>query len=68
LSASQHPFISPSAISPAVADLEETPFEAEFNAEYADGEPEEEDDELDFISPIPEPGANFAVLNSSLPE
>ena len=61
--------LSPSVISPAVADLEENPFEAEFNAEYADGEePEEEDDELDFISPIPEPGANFAVLNSSLPE
>ena len=61
--------LSPSVISPAVGDLEENPFEAEFNAEYADGkEPEEEDDELDFISPIPEPAANFAILNSSLPE
>lgn len=54
-------------ISPVVADLEENPFEAEFNAEYDDDE-EPEDDELDFISPTPEPGANFAVLNSSLPE
>ena len=53
-------------VSPVVADLEENPFEAEFNAEYADAE-EAEDDELDFISP-PETGTNFAVLNSSLPE
>ena len=57
--------ISPSVISPVVADLEENPFETEFNAEYADGE-EAEDDELDFISP-PE-STHFAVLNSSLPE
>lgn len=54
-------------ISPVVADLEENPFEAEFNAEYTDDE-EAEDDELDFISPPPEPDAHFAVLNSSLPE
>ena len=53
-------------VSPVVADLEENPFEAEFNAEYADEE-EAEDDDLDFISP-PETGTNFAVLNSSLPE
>ena len=53
-------------MSPVVADLEENPFEAEFNAEYADEE-EAEDDDLDFISP-PETGTNFAVLNSSLPE
>ena len=54
-------------VSPAVADLEENPFEAEFNAEYTDGE-EAEDDDLGFISPPPEPGTHFAVLNSSLPE
>ena len=57
-------------VSPVVADLEENPFEAEFNAEYADADAEEaeDDDELDdFISP-PETGTNFAVLNSSLPE
>jgi carbon catabolite-derepressing protein kinase len=59
--------LSPSVVSPVVADLEENPFEAEFNAEYADGE-DVEDDELDFISPPPETGTNFAVLNSSLPE
>ena len=60
--------VSPSVVSPVVADLEENPFEAEFNAEYADADAEEaEDDELDFISP-PETGTNFAVLNSSLPE
>lgn len=47
--------------------MEENPFEAEFNAEYDDSE-EGEDDELDFISPTTEPGPNFAVLNSSLPE
>jgi carbon catabolite-derepressing protein kinase len=58
--------VSPSVISPVVADLEENPFETEFNAEYADEE-EAEDDELDFISP-PETGTNFAVLHSSLPE
>ena len=58
--------VSPSVVSPVVADLEENPFETEFNAEYADAE-EAEDDELDFISP-PETGTNFAVLNSSLPE
>ena len=56
--------VSPSVVSPIVADLEENPFEAEFNAEYADAE-EAEDDELDFIS---QTGTNFAVLNSSLPE
>ena len=59
---------SPSVVSPVVvAELEENPFETEFNAEYADVE-EADDDELDFIPPYPEPGTNFAVLNSSLPE
>ncbi|KAF8814022.1 snf 1 [Phlegmacium glaucopus] len=59
--------LSPSVISPAVTNLEENPFEVEFNAEYDDDE-EGEYDELDFNSPSPEAGANFAVLNSSLPE
>ncbi|KAF8167198.1 snf 1 [Crassisporium funariophilum] len=65
--------LSPTVLSPVGTDLEENPFEAEFNAEYDDEEPSS--DELDFISPQPsavtntEPGApNFAVLNSSLPE
>jgi carbon catabolite-derepressing protein kinase len=53
------------SVSPVVADLEENPLETEFNAEYTDAE-DAEDDELDFISP--ETGANFTVLNSSLPE
>ena len=54
-------------VSPVVADLEENPFETEFNAEYADSEEGENDELDDFISP-PETGTNFAVLNSSLPE
>ena len=54
--------VSPSVVSPVVADLEENPFEAEFNAEYADADAEEaEDDELDFISP-PETGDRKSVV------
>ncbi|TFK42231.1 snf 1 [Crucibulum laeve] len=62
--------ISPNALSPGGGDLEDNPFEAEFNG----GEDDEDDvdDELDFTSPPPidnhECGNNFAVLNSSLPE
>lgn len=56
-------------MSPGGGDLEENPFEAEFNAEYDEDEPE--DDGLDFTPPPindnPEIN-NFAVLNSSLPE
>ncbi|KAF8971933.1 kinase-like domain-containing protein [Flammula alnicola] len=76
--------ISPTVLSPVGAvDLEENPFEVEFNAEY--DEDETEDDELDFIAPplaldsATTPGTSvhdaagvsgpqFAVLNSSLPE
>ena len=69
--------ISPTVLSPVGAmDLEENPFEVEFNAEYDDEEGEEEEDELDFISPPLLPvdddpnaaGPQFAVLNSSLPD
>ncbi|KDR86014.1 hypothetical protein GALMADRAFT_205245 [Galerina marginata CBS 339.88] len=42
--------LSPAVLSPVGAvDLEENPFEVEFNAEYESDEPES--DELDFISP-----------------
>lgn len=69
--------ISPTVLSPVGAmDLEENPFEVEFNAEYDDEEGEEEEDELDFIPPALLPvdddpnaaGPQFAVLNSSLPD
>ncbi|KAF8902258.1 kinase-like domain-containing protein [Gymnopilus junonius] len=76
--------ISPAVLSPVGAvELEENPFEVEFNAEYESDD--QESDELDFISP-PLPSSSlptspsslnnnnsggppqFAVLNSSLPE
>ena len=57
--------MSPSALSPA-GDLEDNPFEAEFNGDYDD---DDIDDGLDFSTP-PIDGEinNFAVLNSSLPD
>ncbi|KAG6840085.1 hypothetical protein C0991_009062 [Blastosporella zonata] len=60
--------LSPSVLSPT-ADLEENPFEAEFNGEYGD-EDEILDDGLDFTPPSEDNTeiSNFAVLNSSLPE
>ncbi|GLB43723.1 putative non-specific serine threonine protein kinase [Lyophyllum shimeji] len=65
--------MSPSALSPGGGDLEENPFEAEFNGEYDEDEDDEEpgDDGLDFTPPPPGDSteiSNFAVLNSSLPE
>ncbi|CCM01452.1 uncharacterized protein FIBRA_03505 [Fibroporia radiculosa] len=55
--------LSPSALSPA--ELEENPFEAEFN----DFDEDDVDDGLDFSTPQNEAEINnFAVLNSSLPE
>ncbi|KAF8899460.1 CAMK/CAMKL/AMPK protein kinase [Infundibulicybe gibba] len=64
--------LSPTALSPGGGDLEGNPFEAEFNAEYDEGEDEVDDDDgLDFISSPPTENPeinNFAVLNSSLPE
>ncbi|KAA1467848.1 Pkinase-domain-containing protein [Dentipellis sp. KUC8613] len=57
--------LSPNAISPAGGDLEENPFESEFN----DFDEDEIDDGLDFSTPQDEVEINnFAVLNSSLPE
>ncbi|KAG6901573.1 hypothetical protein C0995_010341 [Termitomyces sp. Mi166 len=59
--------LSPGTLSPAGGDLEENPFDAEFNTEYDE---ELLDDGLDFTPP-PEDNpeiSNFAVLNSSLPE
>jgi carbon catabolite-derepressing protein kinase len=65
--------LSPNALSPQ-GDLEENLFEAAFNAEYEDGEEEDDDiDGLDFSTPpinseYGEHDLNtFAVLNSSLP-
>lgn len=61
-------------LSPAGGELEENPFEVEFNAEYDDDEDDDSSDELDFISPPALTGdgdeylPQFAVLNSSLPE
>lgn len=59
-------------MSPGGADLEDNPFEAEFNSEF-DDEDDLEDDGLDFIPLQSADDANpdvptFAVLNSSLPE
>ncbi len=69
--------MSPAVLSPVGADLEDNPFEAEFNAEYAN-EGEEEDDDIDDVdvdlglAPPPAPTVpylpQFAVLSSSLPE
>ncbi|KAK2462906.1 hypothetical protein APHAL10511_005104 [Amanita phalloides] len=63
--------LSPAALSAGGPhDLEENPFDAEFNVEYGDEEGLEEDD-FDFaaIPPDGNPESNhFAVLNSSLPE
>ncbi|KAG6335013.1 hypothetical protein ID866_4080 [Astraeus odoratus] len=56
--------LSPSALSPT-GDLEDNPFEAEFNGDYED---DDLDDGLDFSTPPPDGECNnFAVLNSSLP-
>ena len=55
--------MSPSALSPA-GDLEENPFEAEFNE---DSDSDEFDDGLDFSTPTDSEISSFAVLNSSLP-
>jgi carbon catabolite-derepressing protein kinase len=56
--------ISPNAVGPNGNDLEDNPFEADFN-EY--DEDDIDDGGLDFSIPPPE-GNTFAVLNSSLPE
>ncbi|TFY77104.1 hypothetical protein EWM64_g6909 [Hericium alpestre] len=57
--------LSPSAISSNGNDLEENPFESEFNGYEED----ESDDGIDFSTPQDELEINnFAVLNSSLPE
>lgn len=57
--------MSPSALSP-VGDLEDNPFEAEFNGDYDDDD--DIDDGLDFSTPSMDGEINnFAVLNSSLP-
>lgn len=55
--------LSPNAISPGGTELEENPFDSEFN-EYDD----DDDDGLDFSTPQNEMENNFAVLNSSLPD
>ena len=68
--------LSPAVLSPVGADIEDNPFEAEFNAEYddelgeADGDVDDVDVDLGLALP---PGSTpyppqFAVLNSSLPE
>ncbi|KAI0713112.1 CAMK/CAMKL/AMPK protein kinase [Cerioporus squamosus] len=60
----RHP-LSPNAVSPGGGtDLEENPFDSEFN-DYD----EDDDDGLDFSTPQNEAeNNNFAVLNSSLPD
>ncbi|KAF8837621.1 Pkinase-domain-containing protein [Paxillus ammoniavirescens] len=55
--------MSPGALSPT-SDLEENPFEVEFNGQYED---DDIDDGLDFSTPLDGEINNFAVLNSSLP-
>ncbi|KAF8225164.1 Pkinase-domain-containing protein [Tricholoma matsutake] len=65
--------LSPNALSPGGPDLEENPFEAEFNSEFDDDD-DLEDDGFDFMplqSGIDDANPDvptFAVLNSSLPE
>ncbi|KAH9950975.1 snf 1 [Amylocystis lapponica] len=57
--------LSPNALSPGGTDLEENPFDSEFNGYDED----DLDDGLDFSTPQNESESNnFAVLNSSLPE
>lgn len=62
--------LSPNALSSGGGDLEENPFEAEFNGEYEGDEDDEIDSGLDFTPPpeANEINNNFAVLNSSLPD
>ncbi|KAF8555084.1 Pkinase-domain-containing protein [Imleria badia] len=59
---------SPNALSPS-GDLEDNPFEAEFNGNYDDDDDDDDiDDGLDFSTPSVDGEINnFAVLNSSLP-
>ncbi|EMD32615.1 hypothetical protein CERSUDRAFT_118650 [Gelatoporia subvermispora B] len=59
--------LSPNAISPGGGtELEENPFDTEFNSVYDE---DDIDDGLDFSTPQHEAESNnFAVLNSSLPE
>ncbi|KAI0354686.1 CAMK/CAMKL/AMPK protein kinase [Trametes cingulata] len=61
----RHP-LSPNAVSPGGGtDLEENPFDSEFN----DYDEDDDDDDFDFSTPQNEAESNnFAVLNSSLPE
>ncbi|KAH9830424.1 snf 1 [Rhodofomes roseus] len=56
--------LSPNALSPGPADLEENPFENEFGGYDED----DLDDGLDFSTPQEAEVNNFAVLNSSLPD
>ncbi|KAF9543538.1 kinase-like protein [Agrocybe pediades] len=56
--------LSPMKSPVGAIELEENPFEAEFNAEY-ESNPE---DELDFMSPPPPPPPKFAILSSSFPD
>jgi carbon catabolite-derepressing protein kinase len=59
--------LSPNAVSPGGGDLEENPFEAEFNG--GDSDEDDIDDGLDFSTPpVDENENHFAVLNSSLPD
>ncbi len=51
-------------MSPGGTELEENPFDTEFND---CGEDDDDDDGLDFSTPQNESENNFAVLNSSLP-
>ncbi|KAI0079547.1 snf 1 [Panus rudis PR-1116 ss-1] len=57
--------MSPGALSPGGGDIEENPFDTEFNDLDDD---EDIDDGLDFSTPQTEAENNFAVLNSSLPD
>jgi carbon catabolite-derepressing protein kinase len=62
--------LSPNALSPGGVDLEENPFEAEFNGDDYEDDEEDIDDGLDFSTPPTNENEinNFAVLNSSLPD
>ncbi|KAL0952141.1 hypothetical protein HGRIS_008760 [Hohenbuehelia grisea] len=59
------------ALSPGGGDLEENPFEAEFNGpDYEDEEEDDDEFDLDIIPPADSSSEvnNFSVLNTSLPE
>ncbi|PBK75783.1 Pkinase-domain-containing protein [Armillaria solidipes] len=61
--------LSPSALTPGGAEIQENPFDAEFNGQTDDDDDDElSDSDLEYDQPMSaSTSTNFAVLNSSLP-